>query len=107
MQLIVFVDGLILAAQVGVVIPVAYLCAVSISALIVASRESGRQRAIGNTPGEDRTRRGRDIALPTRFAILIPAHDEELLIGRLLLNLRELEYPADQYVVHVVADNCS
>jgi cellulose synthase/poly-beta-1,6-N-acetylglucosamine synthase-like glycosyltransferase len=42
-----------------------------------------------------------------RFAILVPAHDEEVLIGRLLANLRELKYPAASFDVHVVADNCS
>jgi cellulose synthase/poly-beta-1,6-N-acetylglucosamine synthase-like glycosyltransferase len=41
-----------------------------------------------------------------RFAILIPAHNEEALIGRLLLNLQQLDYPHDLYDVCVVADNC-
>lgn len=42
-----------------------------------------------------------------RFAVLVPAHDEALLIGRLLRNLSELDYPQDRFDVHVVADNCS
>lgn len=42
-----------------------------------------------------------------RFAVLIPAHNEELLIGRLLDNLRQLNYPRDLYEVCVVADNCT
>lgn len=47
-------------------------------------------------------------APPTkRFAILIPAHNEELLIGTLLASLRQLDYPAHRYEVHVVADNCT
>ena len=41
-----------------------------------------------------------------RFAILIPAHHEEALIGRLLENLRDLDYPKSGYHVYVVADNC-
>jgi 1,2-diacylglycerol 3-beta-glucosyltransferase len=41
-----------------------------------------------------------------RFAILVPAHNEELLIGRLVANLRRLDYPGTHYDVHVVADNC-
>jgi 1,2-diacylglycerol 3-beta-glucosyltransferase len=41
-----------------------------------------------------------------RFAILIPAHDEALVIGRLLQNLRILDYPSAHFDVHVVADNC-
>src|SRR5215211_3370569 len=42
-----------------------------------------------------------------RFAILIPAHDEEALLDRLLASLALLDYPADRYTVCVVADNCS
>ena len=41
-----------------------------------------------------------------RFAILVPAHNEELLIGRLIQNLDALDYPRDRYDVFVVADNC-
>ncbi|MDQ6671976.1 MAG: glycosyltransferase family 2 protein [Chloroflexota bacterium] len=41
-----------------------------------------------------------------RFAILVPAHNEEELIGRLLASLKELDYPSDLYEVCVVADNC-
>src|SRR5258708_25654450 len=42
-----------------------------------------------------------------RFAILVPAHNEEALIGRLLVSIAELEYPSEQYDVCVVADNCT
>lgn len=42
-----------------------------------------------------------------RFAILIPAHNEERLLPGLLANLRQLAYPADAVAVHVVADNCT
>ena len=41
-----------------------------------------------------------------RFAILVPARNEERLLGRLLEGLCALRYPADRYDVHVVADNC-
>jgi 1,2-diacylglycerol 3-beta-glucosyltransferase len=40
------------------------------------------------------------------FAVLVPAHNEEVLIGRLLSSLHELTYSADKYDVCVVADNC-
>jgi 1,2-diacylglycerol 3-beta-glucosyltransferase len=40
------------------------------------------------------------------FAILIPAHEEEALIGRLLQSLRQLDYPESGFQVYVVADNC-
>lgn len=42
-----------------------------------------------------------------RFAVLIPAHNEEVLLPRLLQSLLSLEYPADLYDVHIVADNCT
>ncbi len=41
-----------------------------------------------------------------RFAILVPAHDEELMIGRTAASLLRLDYPRDRFSVHVVADNC-
>lgn len=49
----------------------------------------------------------RQTAGRTRFAILIPAHDEELVLGACLASLAELDYPADAYTVHVIADNCT
>jgi len=42
-----------------------------------------------------------------KFAVLVPAHDEELLISGLCENLRALDYPQDHYRVFVVADNCT
>jgi cellulose synthase/poly-beta-1,6-N-acetylglucosamine synthase-like glycosyltransferase len=42
-----------------------------------------------------------------RFAILIPAHNEQMLIGRLLTSLQQLDYPVDRREVCVVADNCT
>jgi cellulose synthase/poly-beta-1,6-N-acetylglucosamine synthase-like glycosyltransferase len=41
-----------------------------------------------------------------RFALLVPAHDEEASIGRLLTSVHALEYPADRFDTYVVADNC-
>ncbi len=41
-----------------------------------------------------------------RFAILIPAHNEEGVIERLLTALKQLEYPTDCVEICVVADNC-
>jgi hypothetical protein len=55
-----------------------------------------RQRGHGGAPG-----RGR------RYAVLIPAHDEERLIGSCLDSLAAVRYPSDLVHVHVVADNCS
>lgn len=56
-------------------------------------------------------RSGRQAHLPsmptTRFAVLVPAHDESELIAETVANLRSLDYPTDLFTVHVVADNCS
>jgi cellulose synthase/poly-beta-1,6-N-acetylglucosamine synthase-like glycosyltransferase len=41
-----------------------------------------------------------------RFAILVPAHDEEAGIARTVANLLGIDYPRDRFSVHVVADNC-
>ncbi len=41
-----------------------------------------------------------------RFAILVPAHNEERLLPGLLASLAHLDYPRELYQVHVVADNC-
>lgn len=43
----------------------------------------------------------------TRFGILIPAHNEEGVIGNLFEALRGLEYPNHLYDAWVIADNCS
>jgi len=52
--------------------------------------------------------RRRDVPGPeTRFGVLVPAHNEEALIGRLLDNLARLDYPPALLDVWVVADNCS
>ena len=42
-----------------------------------------------------------------RFAVLVPAHDEEQLIGSTLDSLAALDYPQELLAVHVVADNCT
>lgn len=42
-----------------------------------------------------------------RFAIIIPAHNEELLIGQLLGSANKIDYPGDLYQVIVIADNCN
>jgi cellulose synthase/poly-beta-1,6-N-acetylglucosamine synthase-like glycosyltransferase len=42
-----------------------------------------------------------------RIAVLVPAHNEELHLGRLLGTLTRQDYPADRFRVVVIADNCS
>ena len=43
----------------------------------------------------------------TRFAVLIPAHDEERLIAQTVRSLRESDYPSERCTVYVIADNCT
>lgn len=42
-----------------------------------------------------------------RFAIFIPAHNEEVVIENIVDNLKHLNYPKDSYDVFVIADNCT
>jgi len=42
-----------------------------------------------------------------RFAVLVPAHNEELLLPRLLNSLAAQVYPSHLFDIHVVADNCT
>jgi len=41
------------------------------------------------------------------FAILIPARNEENVIGNLLDSLKELNYPKSKYSIHVIPNNCT
>lgn len=42
-----------------------------------------------------------------KFAVVIPAHNEEMVLGALLDNLKQLKYPDELYDVYVIADNCT
>ncbi|MBV9172334.1 MAG: glycosyltransferase [Chloroflexi bacterium] len=42
-----------------------------------------------------------------KFCVLVPAHDEEAVVARLLRSLLHLDYSRDLFDVCVVADNCS
>jgi 1,2-diacylglycerol 3-beta-glucosyltransferase len=42
-----------------------------------------------------------------RLTVLVPAHDEEALVGRCVASLSEQTYPRSLYRVVVIADNCS
>jgi len=42
-----------------------------------------------------------------RFAIVVPAHDEEGVIEYTLRSCDALDYPEGKYAVYVIADNCS
>jgi 1,2-diacylglycerol 3-beta-glucosyltransferase len=42
-----------------------------------------------------------------RFTLLIPAHNEELLLGAVIDSLYEMDYPRERYHLVVIADNCT
>ncbi len=86
-RLIVLV--LLLAAFVAAVLP-----ATLYAALLTLAAPFGRGRT--TVVGSGRR----------RFAVLVPAHNEETVIGRTLASLAALDYPRDQFDVWVVADNC-
>lgn len=42
-----------------------------------------------------------------QFAILVPAHNEEQLIGNLCKSLIEIDYPRELFEIFIIADNCT
>ncbi|NTU78078.1 MAG: glycosyltransferase family 2 protein [Chloroflexales bacterium] len=81
---------LLLAGETGLAATVSYLLLLTAAAPFAKRETAARQGA------------------PTsRFAIMVPAHNEEQLLPKLLLNLHQLDYPRELYTVHVVADNCT
>lgn len=83
-------NTMLLAGELGLAAIVGYLLLLTIAALFA-------KRATAPRSGS-----------PTScFAIMIPAHNEQLLLPKTLTNLAQLDYPQELYTVHVVADNCS
>lgn len=83
-QIVLLIMELLLAVLVG------YLLVLTVSAWRAARRQTPE-------PGQP----------AKRFAVLIPAHNEERLLPDLLQNLAQLDYPHELFTVHVVADNCT
>jgi cellulose synthase/poly-beta-1,6-N-acetylglucosamine synthase-like glycosyltransferase len=81
-------------ALVALVIPPA-LVALYVALLTIAALTARRRTATTSPPTD------------VRFAVLVPAHDEERSIRRVLESLASVEYPRDHVDVHVVADNCT
>ncbi len=77
-------------------LPILYVCIVSFSALLAQ-----RKRARGANQEDPHA------TAQTTFALLIPAHNEEVILGTLLENLAQLTYPKEKYKVYVIADNCT
>ena len=42
-----------------------------------------------------------------RFAVIIPAHNEEMTIGTALESWKRMQYPRNLFEVYVIADNCT
>lgn len=84
------VQGILFIVQVGWIALVGYL-------LLLTAAAQRAERRTDLRPGRP----------STRFAVLIPAHNEDRLLPGLLANLSQLDYPAGMVSVHVVADNCT
>lgn len=84
--------ALALLPLLAVMLPVGlYLFALTILALL-----GSRRRGLGL-----------GFTSPCHFAVLVPAHNEQAVINRLLASLRAVTYPARLIDIFVVADNCS
>lgn len=42
-----------------------------------------------------------------KFALIVAAHNEEVVIGDILASLKNLDYPSELYRIFVIADNCT
>jgi cellulose synthase/poly-beta-1,6-N-acetylglucosamine synthase-like glycosyltransferase len=101
--------ALLLGAEGALALPLLYLLLLSVAALL-AGRRAGHTASPAAAPGSP-------LSLPPpaalattqrpRFALLIPAHDEEVVIGSLLASIAALDYPAALRDVYVIADNCT
>ncbi len=91
-----FLRWLLLVAEIVMACPVLYLCIVSFSALLTK-----RRRAAQADQGDLQA------ATQTKFALLVPAHDEEVILRTLLESLARLSYPKERYTIYIIADNCT
>lgn len=53
------------------------------------------------------TKTYRDHSPQMRFLVLVPAHNEEKVIGDIIANLSKMEYPRELYDFYILADNCT
>lgn len=94
MSILQILRWIFLAVEIWIAGPILYLCILSVSATLAAKK---RKPENGYSLASSRL----------DFAILVPAHNEETILGTLLESLSALEYPKDLYTVYVVADNCT
>jgi cellulose synthase/poly-beta-1,6-N-acetylglucosamine synthase-like glycosyltransferase len=86
---------ILLAAEILFALPILYLCVLSVSAI----RSLKKRQASKSTSA--------DTVAHINFAVLIPAHNEEGILAKLLSSLAAVEYPKEQFTVYVIADNCT
>lgn len=99
MLIIEGIKWLLLVAEIGIALPILYLCIISASAILAARRLKLAAKQV-DSPAHATID-------TTNFAILIPAHNEQAVLGILLDSLSQLVYPRDRFTVYVVADNCT
>lgn len=88
----------------GWLIPVAWALALAVT---VAAFYRATFAAAYFVSGRKKTDSQPTTGSPPRFAVLIPAHDEELLIETVIQTIRAAHYPRERIEIHVIADNCS
>jgi hypothetical protein len=97
MTLWIVARSVLLALEIALALPLIYLLALAVGAAIGSIRARVPQQKSGAVR----------VVSASTFAILVPAQNEELLIGKILRSLAQLEYPADRHAVHIIADNCT
>jgi cellulose synthase/poly-beta-1,6-N-acetylglucosamine synthase-like glycosyltransferase len=80
----------LLSVEIALAVPMLYLLALSVAAL---SHQPHKPASASK--------------LSTRFALLVPAHNEEAVLETLFASLHALDYPPALMDIHVVADNCT
>lgn len=93
---------LVAVPTVAAALSVDYLLMLLGAATVAASRRSARR-------GEQTTVNevaASDVISLSRICVVIPAHNEEMVLGAALAALREQQFPADRFRVVVIADNC-
>lgn len=87
------IKWLVVVAEIIVTLPAVYLAVVAISAIARSVKLA-------------RSHTARTDELP-RLAVVIPAHNEQDIVGTLLTSLGGIDYPRDRFEVYVIADNCT
>jgi cellulose synthase/poly-beta-1,6-N-acetylglucosamine synthase-like glycosyltransferase len=49
----------------------------------------------------------KDYTPNNRFAMIVAAHDEEIVIGKLIESMKKQDYPKELFDIYVIADNCT